>query len=306
MDAQVRTQIETAVKSHQVLLFMKGNRSFPQCGFSATVISILNQLGCRYETINVLADPALREGIKEYSEWPTIPQLYVGGEFVGGCDIVKSLHASGELHKRIGVEVAPVVAPRITLSPSAARAFAEASAEAGELVLRMEANERFQYELYFGEKADGDLVTTSEGRAIHVDRQSASRLDGTSIDFVAGADGAGFRISNPREPARVKPLTATALKAMLDAGEPLELFDVRTPEERQLAAIAGARLLDQPGQTHLLGLDRKTPLVFHCHHGARSQAAAEHFLKQGFHTVYNLEGGIDAWSQLVDPSVRRY
>jgi monothiol glutaredoxin len=78
---------------------MKGTRSFPQCGFSATVVQILNQLVPSYETINVLTDPAIREGIKEYAQWPTIPQLYVKGEFIGGCDIVKEMYASGELQK---------------------------------------------------------------------------------------------------------------------------------------------------------------------------------------------------------------
>ncbi len=148
MNDQVRTQIETAVKSHKVVLFMKGNRSFPQCGFSATVVSILNQLVPAYETINVLADPALRDGIKEYSQWPTIPQLYVGGEFVGGCDIVKSLHASGELQKLLGVPVKETVPPTIVLSPSAAQALSDAASQADGGVLRMEANERFQYQLY--------------------------------------------------------------------------------------------------------------------------------------------------------------
>jgi len=103
MDEKVRSQIESTVKGHKVVLFMKGSRTFPQCGFSATVVSILNQLIPSYETVNVLADSAIREGIKEYSQWPTIPQLYINGEFVGGCDIVKSLHASGELNKLLGL-----------------------------------------------------------------------------------------------------------------------------------------------------------------------------------------------------------
>ena len=306
MNDQVRTQIETAVKSHKVVLFMKGNRSFPQCGFSATVVSILNQLVPAYETINVLADPALRDGIKEYSQWPTIPQLYVGGEFVGGCDIVKSLHASGELQKLLGVPVKETVPPTIVLSPSAAQALSDAASQADGGVLRMEANERFQYQLYFGDKAASDVIVTSAGLTIHVDPASAGRLDGTSIDFVDGPGGAGFKIVSPNEPARVKLLAPKALKAMLDGGEKLELFDVRGPEERQLAAIAGARPLDEAGQRYLMGLSRDALVVFHCHHGGRSQKAAEHFLQQGFKNVYNLEGGIDAWSQTVDPSLRRY
>ena len=97
MDEKVRTQIETTIKSNKVVLFMKGNRSFPQCGFSAIVVSILNQLVPKYETVNVLAEAAVRDGIKEFSQWPTIPQLYVKGEFVGGCDIVREMFQQGEL-----------------------------------------------------------------------------------------------------------------------------------------------------------------------------------------------------------------
>src|SRR2546430_17619723 len=102
MDENVRSQIDSTIKKHKVVLFMKGSHSFPQCGFSATGVSILNQLVPSYETVNVLADPKVREGIKEYSQWPTVPQLYIDGEFIGGCDIVKALHASGELKKKLG------------------------------------------------------------------------------------------------------------------------------------------------------------------------------------------------------------
>jgi monothiol glutaredoxin len=106
--------------------------------------------------------------------------------------------------------------------------------------------------------------------------------------------------------AEIHQLPAAALKAMLDAGTSLELVDVRTPEEREIAAIAGARLLDQAYHDALLTLDRDTPLVFQCHHGIRSQRAAEYFRQQGFRRLYNLSGGIDAWSISVDPSTPRY
>jgi monothiol glutaredoxin len=307
MTEQTRAQIDQAIKSHKVVVFMKGSRSFPQCGFSATVVSILNQLVPKYETINVLTDPALRDAIKEYSQWPTIPQLYIDGEFIGGCDIVKALHASGELQAKLGAPApapaAPSAPPVITLSPAAARAINEGAAQAEGQVLRMEANARFQYELYFGDAAPADVVVRSEGIAIHVDAESAGRLDGTVIDFVDGPDGSGFSIRSPHEPARVQQLAPAALKQMLEAGEALTLIDVRPDAERRLAAIAAARPLDEAA---LMALDRDTPLVFHCHHGGRSQRAAEHFLQQGFKKVFNLAGGIDAWSQTVDPSVPRY
>ena len=104
----------------------------------------------------------------------------------------------------------------------------------------------------------------------------------------------------------IRQVSAPELKAMLDAGTPLELVDVRTPEERAIAAIDGARLLDQVYHDALLLLDHDTPLVFQCHHGIRSQRAAEYFRERGFRRLYNLSGGIDAWSMQVDPSVRRY
>jgi len=93
---------------------------------------------------------------------------------------------------------------------------------------------------------------------------------------------------------------------MIHRGAPHVLVDVRTPAERDLAVIAGSRLLDEEFHDELLELDRDTPLVFQCHHGIRSQSAAQYFLAQGFRTVFNLRGGIDAWSQIVDPTVARY
>jgi monothiol glutaredoxin len=310
MDENVRGQIESTIKNNKVVLFMKGNRSFPQCGFSATVVSLLNPLVPKYETVNVLADPKIRDGIKEYSQWPTIPQLYVDGEFVGGCDIVKAMHASGELQKLLGAPApapaAPAKVPAITLSPTAAKAFTAAAADAPGMVLRMEANAQFQYELYFGDRQPSDLVANSENLAIHVDPASAPRLDGVSIDFVEDARGAGFKIVNPQEPARVKQLSPKALKGMMDDGAKLVLFDVRTQDERNIAAIEGAQLLDAAGQARLAGLDRATTIVLHCHHGGRSQRAAEQLIAEGYKDVYNLEGGIDAWSQTVDSKVPRY
>jgi monothiol glutaredoxin len=113
-------------------------------------------------------------------------------------------------------------------------------------------------------------------------------------------------MTQPTKPAAVKQITAAELKAMLDRGEPLELLDVRTEAERAIAKLEGARHLDQAAMEDLQELDRDTLLVFHCHHGIRSQAAAHRFLSLGFRNVGNLVGGIDAWSLSVDPSVPRY
>ena len=98
-DTDANARIDEVVKSNDVVLFMKGTELFPQCGFSARAIAILNRLNVPFETVDVLQDPEIRQGIKAYSNWPTIPQLYVKGEFVGGCDIVREMAEAGELQQ---------------------------------------------------------------------------------------------------------------------------------------------------------------------------------------------------------------
>ena len=97
MSEDVLSKIDQQVKNNKVMLYMKGNPNAPQCGFSAHTVEILQSYGIPFETADVLADPAIRDGIKRYSNWPTIPQVFIGGKFVGGCDIVSELHERGEL-----------------------------------------------------------------------------------------------------------------------------------------------------------------------------------------------------------------
>ena len=97
LDEATKKRIDTEVTDNDVLLFMKGTPVFPQCGFSAVVVQVLSHLGVKFKGVNVLEDPEIREGIKDYSSWPTIPQLYVKGEFVGGCDIIREMFETGEL-----------------------------------------------------------------------------------------------------------------------------------------------------------------------------------------------------------------
>lgn len=97
MDAALKQKIDETIKAHKVVLFVKGTKSFPQCGFSGAVIETFKQLGVPFECVNILADQELRAGMKEYSSWPTFPQVYVDGEFIGGADIVREMHQKGEL-----------------------------------------------------------------------------------------------------------------------------------------------------------------------------------------------------------------
>jgi monothiol glutaredoxin len=300
-----RAKLSDLVQSGPVVLFMKGNRRFPQCGFSATVVGILDQFLPKYETVNILQDSEVREGMKEFSSWPTFPQLYVKGEFVGGCDIVKELHASGELAKLLGAEAKAPVVPKITVSASAAKAFQEALAEAGGDVVRLDIDPAFNADLHVAAAEPGDVEVKTGGLSIFVATGATSRADGMSIDFIEGPRGAAFKIDNPNEPPRVKRIGPRDLKKLLDEGQ-VTLYDVRPDAERARASIAAAKKLDAKRQEELLALPRDAPVAFHCHHGARSRSAAEALLQEGFTNVYNLEGGIDAWSNEVDPTVPRY
>ena len=97
MDTNVKQKIDELLAKNRVLLFVKGTKSFPQCGFSSAVINVFKEIGVPFETVNILQEGDLRTGMKEYSNWPTFPQIYVGGEFLGGCDIIREMHAKGEL-----------------------------------------------------------------------------------------------------------------------------------------------------------------------------------------------------------------
>ena len=97
MEDTLRTQLQSTIDDHAIVLFMKGTRLFPRCGFSATVVEVLRRLEVPFHDVNVLADPAIRQGIKDFTGWPTIPQLYIKGKFIGGCDIVRDMYEKGEL-----------------------------------------------------------------------------------------------------------------------------------------------------------------------------------------------------------------
>jgi monothiol glutaredoxin len=300
MSEALRSQISGLITDNSVVLFMKGTRRSPQCGFSAQVVQILDQLVPEYQTVDVLSSPELRDGIKEFSQWPTIPQLYVNGEFVGGSDIVRSLQESGELEQLLAKPGAPVTLPTITIKGAALAAFQSALGDAAGEVLHLKIDGRFQNDLYFAPREAGTLEVAVSGLSLFLDPASARRADGMSIDFIDG-DNAGFKIENPNQPPTVKQLTPAELKARLDRGD-IELF-----HERALASIPVARALEeQSTQEYLLGLHRNAPVAFLCHHGMRSQNAAQQLLDEGFRNVYNVRGGIHAWSETVDPQTPRY
>ncbi len=304
---ETKQKLDTLVASDNVVLFMKGNRSFPQCGFSSAVVGILNTLVPKYATVNILADEAVRNGMKEYSEWPTFPQLYIKGEFVGGADIVRQMHESGELAKLLGDIAKPAPPPSVTVTPRAAKELLEALKDGtpGDCI-HLTITPGWDHQLDIGAKEASHLTLQVAGLTLQIDPTSATKAAGVVVDFIESNEGAGFKIDNPNRPATVQQLGPQELKAMLDSGALKHLYDVRTAKEHGAAKLASAVLVDDTVMASIEALDKSTPLAFHCHHGGRSQNAAEHFLKLGFKTVYNLAGGIDAWSMLVDKTVPRY
>ena len=202
LDDSTRDLIDGLVRSNEVMLFMKGNPGAPQCGFSATVIQILDTLVPDYATADVLSDPALRDGIKAYSSWPTIPQLYVKGEFVGGCDIIQEMFGSGELQETLGIQIDPGARPEIRVSNEAATALKQAVENTGgdgrELHLTVDAH--YHATLAMAPRAPSDIDIEASGVGLLIDPLSASRAGGLSIEAIETPQGTGFRIENPNAP----------------------------------------------------------------------------------------------------------
>ena len=307
LEASTRGKIDELVKSSPVMLFMKGNRQAPQCGFSARVIAILDDYLPEYETLDVLANADIREGIKTYSSWPTIPQLYVNGEFIGGCDIITEMAGSGELFKALGVDPPEAVVPEISVTDDAAEALRQAAAQNGaaDQYLHLSVSRDWQTSLSMASQSPMDISVETNGLSLMLDQFSAARASGISIELVETADGKGFKVDNPNAPT-LGEMSVQELSALIEGGESFEFIDVRTPSEFETARIPGAVLLDESENQRLMDLPLQTKIVFFCHHGPRGVNAAQQFIGNGFTNVHNVTGGIDAWSTEIDPSVPRY
>ena len=203
LSSETRSQIETLLRQHTVVLFMKGNKQQPRCGFSAKVVEILDGHGVDFRDVDVLSDPALREGIKEFSNWPTIPQLFYQGSLIGGSDIVRQLEESGELLPSLGIDPSKVVhtPPSISISPEAAAAIKDAAKEAepGQQLRMVLQRGGQSIDLYFDSPRANDLTVEQHGITVLFDRASAKLASGIAIGFVDGPGG-GFRIDNPNLP----------------------------------------------------------------------------------------------------------
>ncbi len=306
LDTQTREIIDDVLRNNRVVLFMKGHRQQPQCGFSAKTVAALDMLLADYLHINVLDHPEIREGIKVYGNWPTIPQLYVAGELIGGSDIVLEMFASGELAQALGIDAPQDTTPRIAVGDTAATIMRSARDQREGMAIHLRIDAGWQHTLNLAPLTGAELYTTAGDIDLYMDPWTASRADGLRIGLDESMQGTHFVFDNPNAPPPVGQMGVTELKARRDAGEKFELIDVRGPDEREIACIPGARGWDEETDRHLDSLSRDTLIVFCCHKGSRSQQAAEYLRRKGYRNVHNLTGGIDAWARDVDPSVRRY
>lgn len=306
LDPALRTRIETLLAANPVVLFMKGEPRAPQCGFSAKAISALDATGVPYMHVDVLSDSEIREGIKAYGDWPTIPQLYIGGELVGGSDIIEQMSNSGELHAVLGLPMPDRTPPAITITPAAIAMLRDALANAGDgYALQVDVDPRFNAKLQLAPLDASAIAVEHDGVRAQFDLASARRAEGLSIDWVDDERGRGLVIEHPDAAPKVRALSPVEADARLRAGT-LVLVDVRPVDERALAAVnAPFRTLDD-GVATLEALAQDTPLAFLCHHGHRSAQAAEQFRGLGFRAVHNVVGGIEAWSNEVDAGVPHY
>jgi len=295
LDAAVRERIEQQIASNDVFLYMKGSPKMPQCGFSAKTVGMLDSLlAGNYGSFNVLEDESIREGIKVFGDWPTIPQLYIKGELVGGCDIVTEMYNAGELHEMLGLDKPDRTPPEIEITDNAAGKIREFLEAYPGQQLHFSIGGDWDAQFQIGPKQGHEIESISNGITVLMDLASAQRAKGARIDWTETMQGEGLTLDLPGAPAPVKSMTPAELQQRMNSGERLLVVDTRNETERKAKPLDFARGLDAELMAELKDADHQMPLVFVCNIGVSSQAVAEHYRKQGFAQVYNLEGGVQA------------
>jgi monothiol glutaredoxin len=300
-----REKIDSIVKQNPVVLFMKGTPKAPMCGFSSKTVGLLDSVLNEYKSVDVLEDQEIRDGIKIYGDWPTIPQLYIGGELIGGCDIITAMFNSSELHQMLGVEAPDRTPPEVTITDAAAEKILEAMAGHEGIGLHFAIDAGFQSQFNIAPAEGHEIKVETNGITMLFDLASAPRANGAVVDWVETMQGSGLTIHLPQAPEPVRQMSVTELKDNLESNS-IILVDVRGSEERALAQLEAAKSMDGDTMKEIEAMPADTALAFICHIGNRSQVAAEHFRKMGFTNVSNVAGGIDAWSKEIDPSVPEY
>jgi len=298
MNQDVKKRIESLINSHKVFLFMKGTPQAPMCGFSGNTIKMLKDLlEDDFKSFNVLEDHDIREGIKVYSEWPTIPQLYINNEFIGGNDIISEMFNTGELHEILALNKPDRTPPNITISDDALMHIKEGMKEAGGHKLFLSIDDAFNTRFSLDTPKGYEIVAQAGDLDLYMDIGTAERAQNIEITWLEELQGSGLRIKNPNEPPAVIDLSAAELQDWLDTQDidNPQVFDVRTADKIAMGTLPGGRRLDKEAINEIEKMAKDTPLVFVCQVGQSSMAAAEFFRKKGYSKVYNLTGGYDAW-----------
>jgi len=303
LDSETRGIIDKVLAENKVVLFMKGTPAQPQCGFSATTISTLNMLIPDFMTVNVLDYPEIREGIKEYANWPTIPQLYVDGELLGGCDIVQDMMKNGELADALDVEVPSVDTPSIKISDEGVAAMKSAVASHPDARLHLQIAADWTHQISMDPNSDGAVRAQVGEIELHMDPWTAARADGLNMILDEDLTGTRFVFDNPNAPPPVNQMTVHVLKKKMDDGEDLVLIDVRGEDERENGKIDGSHAWNDDCMQMVEGLPKDAEIIIHCHLGGRSQALADALRRRGYTNLHNVTGGIKAWSEDIDPTL---
>lgn len=295
LDSDVRAMIEQQIAASAVVLFMKGSPKMPQCGFSAKTAGMLDSLlNGAYAAYNVLDDERLREGIKAFSDWPTIPQLYIRGEFVGGCDIITEMYNAGELHEMLGLEVPDRTPPEITITERAATEIRGFLEQHPGQYLHFSVTPDWEARFEIGPRGGHEIATEAAGMTVLMDLATAQKAKGATIDWVDTMQGSGLKLDLPGAPPAVKSITPDELQARLNQGEGIWVVDTRPEPDRQAKPVDFAKPLDADMMARLKEADPEQPVVFMCHVGITSLKIAEHYRKQGMTQLFNLEGGVEA------------
>lgn len=286
------------LEENPVFLFMKGTPQTPMCGFSSNTVKILKDLlGDGFATFNVLEDPDIREGIKAYGQWPTIPQLYVNKELIGGNDIVSEMFNTGELHELLNLEQPDRTPPTIQITDEALAHIKEGLKDMGDHQLFLSVDDEFNTRFSLEMPKGYEIIADVGDLKVYMDIGTAKRAQGVEISWVDELQGSGLRIKNPNEPPPVQDLSVDELQDWLESevNNP-KIYDVRSADQVAEGTVAHAVRLDRQAINDIEAMDKDTPLVFVCQVGQSSMSAAEFFRKKGHTKVFNLTGGYNAWS----------
>lgn len=299
MTDQATQRIEKMLDENPVFLFMKGNPQTPMCGFSSNTVKILkDMIGDNFGSFNVLDDPEIREGIKTYGQWPTIPQLYVNKELVGGNDIISEMFNTGELHELLNLTQPDRTAPTIGISDEALNHIKDGLKDMGDHQLFLSVDDEFNTRFSLEMPKGYEIIADVGDLKVYMDIGTAKRSNGIEISWQDELQGSGLRIKNPNEPPPVQDLSVAELQDWLatEVENPL-VYDVRSADKIAEGTVGHAVRLDKAAIELIETMDKETPMVFVCQVGQSSMSAAEFFRKKGYTKTFNLTGGYNAWNE---------